>query len=162
MAAGKSFAAVWLSQKTGWRSFDTDDQVEKRVCTAISDIFTHSGEQFFRKIEHEVFKDLLENNRDENLIIAAGGGLMLQEQNRLILKDSLVVFLDTDFKVILRRLKHEKKKRPLIASLDEMGIETMFWQRRQKYLDYADHVVENTESLYELVKILVAGKKNES
>ncbi|MEW6713358.1 MAG: shikimate kinase, partial [Candidatus Riflebacteria bacterium] len=113
------------------------------------------------KIEYEVFKDLLESNQDENLIIAAGGGLILQEQNRLVLKDSLVVFLDTDFKVILRRLKHERKKRPLIASLDEIGIETMFWQRRQKYLDYADHVVENTESLYELVKTLVTGKKNE-
>ncbi|MFZ5952117.1 MAG: shikimate kinase [Candidatus Rifleibacteriota bacterium] len=157
MAAGKSFAAVWLSQKTGWRSFDTDDLIEKRVGTALGDIFTRSGEPFFRNIEHEVLKDLLENNPDENFIIAAGGGLILQEENRLILKDALVIFLDTDFKVVLQRLAHERKKRPLITSLDDLGIETMFWQRRQKYLDYAHHVVENTESLYELVKTLVTG-----
>ena len=71
MAVGKSTVAKVLSLKTGIKFVELDDLIEKKCNLNIDQIFKNKGEIYFRKIEHEIFTQLLEN--EQRLIISTGG-----------------------------------------------------------------------------------------
>ena len=81
MAVGKTTIAELLSEKNGVKYVDLDKLIEKKTNLSISELFKQKGEIYFRKIEHEIFKDVIEN--DENLIISTGGGTPCYADNHL-------------------------------------------------------------------------------
>lgn len=123
MAVGKTTIAQLLSEKIGVKCVDLDKLIEKKTNLTISELFNLKGEIYFRKIEHEIFKEIITN--DENLIISTGGGTPCYANNHLFLngKNCNSVYLKASLSVILDRLKSEKTSRPLIASQSEEELE---------------------------------------
>ena len=119
MAVGKTTIAKLLSKKIGLKYVDLDNLIEEKTNLTISELFKLNGEIYFRKIEHETFKEITEN--EENLIISTGGGTPCYAHNHLLLngKNCISIYLNASLAVILERLISEKKTRPLVSSKSE-------------------------------------------
>jgi len=78
MGTGKSIVGEKLAQRLGMGYIDTDQIIEEREGCEISKIFKEKGEDYFRKIETEVVKEVSSFN---NCVIATGGGVVLKEEN---------------------------------------------------------------------------------
>ncbi|HNP32851.1 MAG TPA: shikimate kinase [Flavobacterium sp.] len=119
MAVGKTTIAQLLAQKMGYKMLDTDKLIEKKTDLSISEIFQQKGEVFFRKIEHEIFKEILQRN--ENVIISTGGGTPCYANNHLLLNSKNVtsIYLKASVDTIFKRLKSSQKGRPLVAEKTE-------------------------------------------
>src|SRR3970282_2688224 len=119
MGCGKSTIANRLSKITNIQTVDLDKIIEERTNLSINKIFEQHGEIYFRKLEHEVFVELL--NSPENLIIGLGGGTPCYANNHELLKgDNVVsVYLKASIETLFNRLAHNKSKRPLIADKSE-------------------------------------------
>ena len=118
MAVGKTTISNLLSKKTGLKTVDTDKLIEKKTGLTIPEIFEQKGELFFRKIEHELFKEISEN--DEDLIISTGGGTPCYANNHLLLNGENIIsfYLKASLDVIFQRLK-SSHGRPLVANKSE-------------------------------------------
>ena len=115
MAVGKTTIAQLLAEKTGFKTEDIDRLIEKKIGLTVSEIFQQKGEIFFRKIEHEIIKEIIEN--DEDLVISTGGGTPCYANNHLLLNGENIVsiYLMASLDVILKRLKTSKNERPLVS-----------------------------------------------
>lgn len=125
MGAGKTTVGKQIAQKLGKRFVDVDHELEKRTGVSINLIFEIEKEAGFRARETAMLAELMAL---ENAVIATGGGIIVTPQNRDILKatDNLVVYLKTEVKHQLKRLKRDKQ-RPLLQGKG----------RREKLLDLA-------------------------
>lgn len=119
MAVGKTTIARLLSEKKGVKFIDLDNFIEEKTNLGISELFKLKGEIYFRKIEHEIFKDIVTN--DEILVISTGGGTPCYADNHLFLngENCISIYLRASLSVILQRLKSEKETRPLVANQSE-------------------------------------------
>ena len=112
MGAGKSSLGRRLAAKWNCRFIDTDDMIVEEQKRSINEIFDQEGEQYFRDLETDLLKRLKET--DETMVIAAGGGLPLREENRRILREmGEVVYLEASVDTLEKRLKGDKK-RPML------------------------------------------------
>ena len=116
MAVGKTKIAKLLSEKMAVKHVDLDNLIEKKTNLTVSELFKQKGEIYFRKVEHEIFKEVIQNN--DNLIISTGGGTPCYANNYLFLNgnNSISIYLNASLPVILDRLKSEKITRPLVAN----------------------------------------------
>ncbi|MGM0598921.1 MAG: shikimate kinase [Candidatus Rifleibacteriota bacterium] len=153
MAAGKTFCGRILAEKICKTFVDIDQEIENKTEMKISEIFSNHGEIYFRKIESETFLSII-NKNPVDLIIASGGGLVINNDNYRGIKKCNNIFLDEDFKVIIKRLKSSKLKRPKIAGLTIEEIKKIFEERRKKYYHLADYTVKNCNELIELMQNL--------
>lgn len=119
MGCGKSTIAQNLSKITQIPFLDLDICIEKRANLSIKEIFEQHGEIYFRKLEHQMFLELLQSS--ENAIIGLGGGTPCYANNHLLLQrdDIVSVYLKASIDTLYNRLVHNKSKRPLIANMDE-------------------------------------------
>jgi shikimate kinase len=109
---GKSEVAQILSRRLNRPVIDIDEEVEKRLNRSAFDIFRLFGEQKFREEESKLALELAAEKR---LIIAAGGGTILDEENLTALDETgTVVCLRATPETIERRLRSQKI-RPLIG-----------------------------------------------
>lgn len=118
MGSGKSVTAALLSEKTDLPCLDLDQLIETKAQATISSIFENRGEIFFRKLEHEIFSDLMDSN--ESFVLSLGGGTPCYANNHERLKGAHVisVYLKTSIDELYKRLLPEKSHRPLIANMD--------------------------------------------
>lgn len=140
MGAGKSTIGQALSERMQVSFLDTDIYLEERQGRCISDIFAKDGEDYFRKLETEYLKEILEQNGD--CVISAGGGLPLRRENRELLEQmGNTVYLQVAKETVLERLK-EDKSRPLLQVADrETRVEEMLRVRHPIYSEAADYTV---------------------
>lgn len=153
MAAGKSFCGQKLSQKIAKPFLDIDQEIETRTQMKIDEIFSRYGESYFRNVESEVFFEIIEQN-PQNIVIAAGGGLVINQNNHSGLKKCCNIFLNENFNIIIQRLKTGKNNRPKIEGLNLEEIKKIFDERQKKYYYLADYTVNNCDELINLVQNL--------
>lgn len=112
MGAGKTTVGRQIAYKLGKTFIDVDQELESRTGVSINLIFEIEKEVGFRLRETAMLAELLQR---KNCVIATGGGIVVTEDNREILAqtDSLVVYLKTEVKHQLKRLKRDKQ-RPLL------------------------------------------------
>ena len=89
MGCGKSTVGKLLAQRFGCTLMDTDAIIEARENRTIADIFAADGEAYFRALELELCREL---SGRQNLVVACGGGLPLQEEAIAALKKNGLVF----------------------------------------------------------------------
>lgn len=116
MAVGKSTIGSLLSEKLNYKALDLDKIIEKKLNLSIPEIFKTKGELFFRRMEHEIFKEILEEFDDS--VISTGGGTPCYANNHLLLNGDKIksFYLKAPIALIVERLLKEKKHRPIIAA----------------------------------------------
>jgi shikimate kinase len=122
MAVGKTTIGKKLAEKMQIEAIDLDKIIEKETDLSIPDIFEQKGEVYFRKIEHIIFTECVESDKD--LIISTGGGTPCYANNHLLLNGTNVIsiYLKASIDVIFERLKSEKEERPLVANQSEADL----------------------------------------
>ena len=92
MGVGKTTVGRRLARELQRPFADADEQLELRAGRTIPAIFRDDGEEIFRELESEVLADLL--GRVQPLVVAAGGGVVTQPENRALLgRRAFVVWL---------------------------------------------------------------------
>lgn len=140
MGAGKSAVGRQLARLLHMNFMDSDDEIESRTGVDIPFIFEKEGEEGFRKREAKVIEDL---SKMEGLVLATGGGAVIDPQNRSVLGGrGFVVYLYTSVEQQLARTK-KGRERPLLENGDRKEIlDQLMAERESMYRDIADLVVE--------------------
>jgi shikimate kinase len=114
--SGKSTVARLLAGRLGWHMCDTDAMVEQMTGRSIPALFAEEGEAAFRECEAAALAAAFARTP---VVIATGGGIVVRESNRVLLKDqALVVWLDAPTAVLIARLRTHEEERPLLARDD--------------------------------------------
>lgn len=142
MGCGKSTIANRLSKITGIPFVDLDKSIEQRANLSINEIFLTHGEIYFRKLEREVFIELLQT--PENVIIGLGGGTPCYANNHELLKGKNIVsiYLKASVDTLFERLVSNKSKRPLIAAKTDDELKEFIAKHlfdRSYYYNQAQH-----------------------
>src|SRR5262245_56262912 len=99
---GKSTVAPELAARLGCAWIDADVELERGAGRTIREIFATDGEAAFRELEHEVLTELVLR---ANLIVAAGGGAILREDNTRAMRTAgPVVWLSAPVDVLCDRI----------------------------------------------------------
>tara|TARA_E500000331_G_scaffold226333_1_gene216703 strand:- start:765 stop:1247 length:483 start_codon:yes stop_codon:yes gene_type:complete len=153
MASGKSVVGRKLSKRMGLDFFDTDDCIEKKAGAEISWIFDVEGEQKFRDREFEVLTSLI---KKENCVISTGGGIVLRQENREIIKKGTGIYLETSIQSQLERTINDKH-RPLLqrAQNKEETLREIAKLRNPLYLKCSDIVIKETNNPNETVNLIL-------
>lgn len=136
---GKTTLGKKVAQELNLNFIDTDQEIIKKQGVSISLIFDIEGELGFRKREEEIIKQLTSL---DNIVLSTGGGCILNEYNRKILKErGVVVYLNADPVFLSNRIKNHNK-RPLLKStnITEKYI-SLYNQRHKLYKSIADFEV---------------------
>lgn len=148
MGSGKTTIGKLLSQIAGFTFIDTDQMIEENTNMKIYDIFHQKGEEYFRQIEAEVLNNLKETRQ---CIISCGGGIILQEENRSILKkEGKTVFLNGSIKHIIDRID-KNNDRPILAPFMESdsnkkyGAAQNILDSRMPYYMETAHIIIDTD-----------------
>ena len=121
MGTGKTVVGRRLAKQLGWRFVNVDDVIEASAKKPVPKIFTEHGEQVFRRLEHRA---ILTITRDDEQVIATGGGAFANPFNRQVLRAvGPTVCLTAQPKVILQRVTPTLASRPLLANTS--GAETL-------------------------------------
>ncbi|MBN2797020.1 MAG: shikimate kinase [Clostridia bacterium] len=140
MGSGKSTVGYGLGEKLNLTYFDTDAKIEAITKMSISEIFKEKGETYFRQLETNLLKEI---NQDQ-IILSTGGGMVLLEENRILLKKiGTVIYLKGSEETLYQRLISQTEKRPLLdlKSLSNQ-ISDLLNQRNRLYETTADFTVE--------------------
>lgn len=133
-SSGKSTLGKILASHTGRRLVDTDEMVCRAACRTIPEIFASEGEMGFRCLESEA---VLEASRMTSVIIATGGGVVLDPANiRRLKRNGCLFLIERDFEKLT-----PTADRPL--SQDRETMRRLFEARRDAYLKAADRIIDN-------------------
>jgi len=134
MGVGKTAVGKVLAEKLGRKFVELDSLIEQKAGKSIPDIFQQDGEVAFRELEIEVTEEVA---KDKNLVIACGGGLVLNKINiERLRKSARMVYLTASPGVILKRVANEEGQRPLLKAASKalnirelLGFRKPFYER---------------------------------
>ncbi len=143
MGAGKSTVGRQLAKKLKRPFFDSDKEIENRTGVSISWIFEMEGEAGFRKREQKIIDELTQL---KDIVLATGGGAVLSETNRRVLRSrGHVIYLSASVEQLYRRTAKDKS-RPLLQTPDpKQQIRQLLEQRVPLYQSVADIELQTGE-----------------
>lgn len=159
MGCGKTTYAKQVAGLLDTQWIDLDHAIEKKVGETITYLFETKGESYFRIIESEMLE---ESAHWKETIIATGGGIIKQLNNREFLKKQQTIYLKWSFDTLYERIKGDGT-RPLVKSYEQLL--ALFESREAYYEEVATFIVEGEgkskeEITQEIIKWL--GGKNEN
>lgn len=148
MGSGKSTVGKVLAESLNKAFYDSDILIEETAQKSIAEIFTHDGEPHFRDLEQNTIETITQKN---NIVLATGGGAILREKTRELLKSrGLVFYLKAEVDTLLNRGRSALAHRPLLHTANPREkLETLLKEREAFYLATANHVI-STENKSEL------------
>ncbi|MBW4646563.1 MAG: shikimate kinase [Goleter apudmare HA4340-LM2] len=130
MGSGKTTVGRLLAQQLGYGFVDTDNIIVQAAGKSINQIFTNAGEAAFRQLESDVLAQVCAYTK---LVIATGGGIVMQQENWSYLHHGLIVWLDAPVELLYNRLL-EDTTRPLLQDVDLKGkLRSLLEQRTPLY-----------------------------
>jgi len=140
MGAGKTTIGRMLAKALAVPFYDSDKAIEESTGVDIPTIFEFEGEEGFREREQKM---ILQLTKIDGIVMATGGGAILREENRRLLKENgFVVYLKCSVDRILERTRRDTQ-RPLLKTDNPRGkIESLFEQREPLYLTCADYQID--------------------
>jgi len=155
MGAGKTTVGSILAHKLGMDFYDVDNELEKKCGVSVNLIFEIEKEKGFRQRETHMLKELMQK---PSAIIATGGGIIVTDENIQLIKDSnaTVIYLKTDIKQQLYRLRKDKK-RPLLQNDNrKQKLRDLAEARNPLYQSLATKVVKTGhQSPYKMATIII-------
>jgi shikimate kinase len=138
--AGKSAVGRSLAARLGVGFRDTDLDVETTAGKSVADIFVEDGEERFRALERDAVAVAL---REHDGVLSLGGGAVLAESTRQLLREHMVVLLEVDLSSAATRVGLGQG-RPLVGLNPRAQLRQLMEQRRPLYAEVARHVVDTS------------------
>ena len=164
MGTGKTTIATKVAGILKMKYLSIDSLIEKREKRTINEIFTDSGEDYFRDVESDIIREV---SAATGLVIDTGGGAVLREENIANFKSGgVVVCLTADPETILSRTR-KYKHRPLLNVEDpKMKIRDLL-AKRESFYAKADHIVDTgkltvRQAVEEIIKIATRDTSGET
>jgi shikimate kinase len=129
--SGKSTVGMALAAHLQWPFVDTDSLIELKESKKITDLFVENGEDYFRKVEFETLKEVLQ---ETSAVISLGGGAPISQpaQDALVSSNSTIVFLDVALATAAPRVGFNRD-RPLLLGNPRAQWQALSDQRRPIY-----------------------------
>ncbi|MFW5926477.1 MAG: shikimate kinase AroK [Wenzhouxiangella sp.] len=138
MGSGKTTVGKHLARRMRLDFVDLDHEIQARCGVEVAVIFDIEGEEGFRKRERDLLDEL---SRRDDIVLATGGGSVLDGENRQRLAArGLVVYLETTVDQQLRRLERDKQ-RPLLQTPDRRERLARLAEERNPVYRAAAHLV---------------------
>ena len=148
-ATGKTTLGRKLAHRLGYRFKDSDAEIEKIAGKTIAKIFSEDGEPHFRDLEEKVIEKLC---REEDIVLATGGGAILREATRERLREAgMIVWLTASPEAILKRMAGDVRNAATRPNLTAQG-----------GLDEILHILAVREPLYRELAVLTISTENVS
>jgi shikimate kinase len=140
MGAGKTTVGKHLAKSLEMDFYDTDQEIEKRTGVRIPTIFEMEGEAGFRKREVLMIDELTQM---PNIVLATGGGAVLNAENRQHLASrGTVIYLRASVQDLYLRTRFDRN-RPLLQNTNAQAkLEQLFSERDPLYREVAHHIVD--------------------
>lgn len=140
MGAGKSTIGRQLARSLSCSFFDSDKEVEDRTGVDIPLIFELEGEAGFRARERAMIDEL---TRQPGIVLATGGGAVLDPENRAHLSErGTVIYLQTSVDQQLKRTARDRHRPLLQTENPRARLEELLQMREPLYREVADHVID--------------------
>ena len=147
MAAGKSTIGPILANTLGWNFLDLDKAIEEEEAMKITEIFETKGEEYFRKKELGMLKEISKKN---HLIVALGGGTIANSKNLKLLKETgRLIYLHSSPEIAYKRLVFKRNRPALLFEGEEFPTKEQFLERieslmsdRKEYYEQADYFID--------------------
>lgn len=149
MGSGKTHWGKQVAQRLHLPFYDLDEVIIEAEHRTIPEIFSESGEEYFRSKE----KDTLERLADENtnMILSCGGGTPCFFNNiEFMKKYGTVVWLNTHVDVLLHRLMKERLQRPLLKDIKDEDLKHYIIRKlneRRMYYEQADVIIDKEDGI---------------
>jgi shikimate kinase len=156
-SSGKSTLGRLLAKALNFTFVDMDERIEVKEMASIGDIFRMKGEDYFRKIESEVLKQIKPN---QQFVISTGGGVPCFFDNMEFIKaNGTSIFLDVPPAILAKRIMNSTtNNRPLIdknkSENDVLQDIENRYQNRLKFYQQADLQVDGEIEVEHLVWLL--------
>lgn len=139
MGAGKTTVGSMLAKAMGREFLDSDAVLQERTGVTVSEIFEHEGEQGFRRREREVIAELVER---KNIVLATGGGAVLDADNRRLLASrGTVIYLRVPLEAQLQHLRADRTRPLLQDGNPEEVLKRLSLEREPLYRELSDYQV---------------------
>jgi len=144
MGAGKTTVGKRLAKRHGLPFLDTDQEIERRCGASVSTIFDLEGEAGFRRREAKMIAEAMAL---QDTVVTTGGGAILSEENRKVLSQGFVIYLDAQPQHLWTRLKLDTSRPLLRQSPDPRAtLEALYRDRDSLYRSIANLVVPTTRA----------------
>jgi shikimate kinase len=142
-AAGKTSIGRELARVLGMEFYDSDLEIEKRAGADITWIFDIEGEDGFRSRERKVIEEL---TKMRGILLATGGGAIVDDQNRDRLSATgIVIYLSVSVEAQIARTEKDKKRPMLQGDIDKREVLTEILLERQHLYEQIADVTVNTD-----------------
>lgn len=157
MGAGKTTIGSLIAEILNYNFIDIDYLIEEKVGKSITNIFSEEGQEQFRKYEQKILKDIV---KQENIVVATGGGTPCYNNNMdLIKKSGISVYLKQPALMLYYRLRETQDYRPLIADInlpDLMPTINNTLRERKPFYKQADITIQyNSSPIYEVADKII-------
>ena len=151
MGSGKSLIGKKFAKIIDFNFLDTDSFIEKKTGKSINQIFSESGEFFFRELEENYISKIL---KKKNYVFSLGGGVMNNLNLRnIIKKNSYNIYLQVELSILSQRLE-SSKNRPLIKNTNIKKILNKLIKEREKFYKEADLTIKNDKKISDTINEL--------
>ncbi len=141
---GKSSLGRKVASNLNIPYVDTDQRIEQAAGCPVTQIFERYGEQAFRNAETNV---LIQLTREPGSIVSTGGGMVMRETNREIMRNhGVIVLIDRPLEEIMGDIK--LNRRPMLAKKGLPEVERLYHERIDVYRSVADAVLDNGHGYY--------------
>jgi len=145
--SGKSRVGRRLASRMGSKFVDTDDLIESKE-GKISDIVKSHGWDRFRAVEKKMIEEI---SREDNLVIALGGGAVLDTDNvKALRKNGLIIWLKADPEVLRKRMREDHRtpvSRPTLTGKGTIEELEDVMAYREPFYEKAGKIQLDTSSL---------------
>lgn len=138
MGAGKSTVGALLASRLGVTLRDTDEDIAAAAGKSVQDIFVDEGEAHFREVEASAVAAALAEHEG---VVSLGGGAVLADQTRILLKEHTVVYLRVGVADAVKRVGLGSG-RPMLLGNVRGRIKTLLEERAPIYESVATLVVD--------------------
>ena len=153
MGSGKAQSGSKLAELLRYKYLDLDSLIEKLAKKSINNIFNDYGEEKFRALETNCLKETI---KIPSLVISTGGGIVTKPENWGVLRQGIIIWIDTKKDIALKRLQNDSNKRPLLYGEDLNTLYTSIFESRKNLYSQADIRIEvNKENVEEVAKKII-------